>query len=367
MQTPREVIDCALRRQPAERVGLVDNPWDDTLRKWITQGYPADEEGKPVGCGEHFNFDIAGMHGFDWIARMGIREVLEETDEWHVIRDGNGAAFKTWKNKSGTPEHVDFLMSSRAVWERDYRPHVVGSERERVTNEVVGKAKQDLAQQHEKGRSVLFGLRGIWENMRAAFGDICLYESMLLDPDWIRDYCRVYTDLYKECSGIIFEEAGKPDSVWAYDDLGYKNSTFCSPDTYAELIFPFYRELIAFLHGYDIPVVLHTCGYTESVMHLIVDVGFDGVNPIEVKAGNDPLRMADKWGDRISFVGGLDARVLESGDRDYIRKEVAGLIEGMKQRGAGFVFASDHSLSTNIDYQDFCYALDVYREHCMYA
>jgi len=27
------------------------------------------------------------------------------------------------------------------------------------------------------------------------------------------------------------------------------------------------------------------------------------------------------------------------------------------------VFGSDHSLSTNVDYDDFKYALDVYREH----
>lgn len=36
------------------------------------------------------------------------------------------------------------------------------------------------------------------------------------------------------------------------------------------------------------------------------------------------------------------------------------------QRGASFIYASDHSLSTNIDYQDFQYALEVYKEHMWY-
>jgi len=38
MQSPREVIDALMRKKPAERVGLVDGPWGDTLRKWTTQG-----------------------------------------------------------------------------------------------------------------------------------------------------------------------------------------------------------------------------------------------------------------------------------------------------------------------------------------
>ena len=65
-------------------------------------------------------------------------------------------------------------------------------------------------------------------------------------------------------------------------------------------------------------------------------------------------------------MGGLDARVLESGDRALIRREVAALIEGMKSRGARYIFHSDHSLSTNVDYDDYRYALDVYREHMNY-
>jgi uroporphyrinogen decarboxylase len=341
-----------------------DNPWSDTLRKWLTQGYPADEKGKPVDPVGHFHFDIAGMAGFDWVAKPGVREIIQETDAWRIVRDGNGAAFKWWKNKSGTPEHVDFRMTSREAWERDYRPHLVGSARQRMNAEKVLRARADLQRQHQQERSVRFGLRGIWENMRAAFGDLCLYESMLTDPDWIRDYCRVYTDLYRECCTIVFTEAGLPDAVWVYDDLGYKYTTFCAPPLYGKLLFPFYQELNVFLHGHGLPVVLHTCGYTESVMHLVVEAGFDVVNPMEVKAGNDPLRMADKWRERIAFVGGLDARILESKDRACIRKGVTDLLEGMKRRGAGYVFGSDHSISTNVDYGDFRYAVEVYREHC---
>jgi uroporphyrinogen decarboxylase len=189
---------------------------------------------------------------------------------------------------------------------------------------------------------------------------------MLLDPGWIRDYCRTYTDLYTEELNIVVNEVGKPDGIWFFDDLGYKQSTFCRPELYDELVFPYYHELIARIHEHDIPVTLHTCGYTESVLDIIVDAGFDGVHPMEVKAGNDPLRIADKYADKLVFVGGLDARVFESHDRDYIRTEVTKMMQGMKERGARYVFGSDHSLSTVIDYQDFQYAVEVYRENMHY-
>ena len=66
------------------------------------------------------------------------------------------------------------------------------------------------------------------------------------------------------------------------------------------------------------------------------------------------------------MIGGLDARVLETGDRGLIRRKVIELVEGMKARGAFYVYASEHSISTNVDYEDFKYAIEVYRDHMMY-
>ena len=42
------------------------------------------------------------------------------------------------------------------------------------------------------------------------------------------------------------------------------------------------------------------------------------------------------------------------------------VLEGIKARGARYVFGSDHSLTTTIRYDDYRYAVDVYREHMLY-
>lgn len=350
---------------PPERVGLFDNPWSDTVRAWATgQGYPTNGNGQPVDVVDHFGFDMVSVGGwFDIMPKRGCNDVLDESADWKIVRNGAGAVLKWWKDKSGTPEHVDFHMTTRAVWERDYRPHLLDVDRERTDINAIG---QNLQRRRGQGLWTFYGHQFIWETMRCSMGDLCMYESLLLDPDWIHDFNRVYTDFYKRHYELIFDEAGLPDGIWIYEDLGYRNGLFCAPRVLEELIFPYYREMVDFFHRRNLPVVLHSCGNVTEALPLIVASGFDALNPMEVKAGCNVLEFAERAGDRLAFVGGLDARVLESGDRTRIRREVVGLIDGMKERGARFVFGSDHSLSTNVRYDDFRFALDVYREHMAY-
>lgn len=141
---------------------------------------------------------------------------------------------------------------------------------------------------------------------------------------------------------------------------------FCSPEILESLIIPYFKELVDFFHGYGLPVVFHSCGYQEPALPLILSAGFDALNPMEVKAGNDVFKYAEKYGDRLMFVGGLDARILESGDRSVIRKGVCDFMDGMKARGARFIFGSDHSVSPRVHYRDFQYAIEVYRERRLY-
>ena len=365
MQTSRDIIDGLLRNKPVERIGLHDSPWDDTFTKWVKEeGYPTNDKDEPVSATEFFGFDMSGCGG--WFDKMPIKdqnEIIEESDEWKVTRNGAGAALKYWKHKSGTPEHIDFRMTSRAVWEKEYRPHLLAVDRERLN---VERTRENLTKQKATGRWTFYGDMFIWEMMRCSLGDICMYESLILDPDWIHDYNRVYTDFYKAHYKILIEEAGKPDGIWLYEDLGFNKGLFCSPATLESLIFPYYKEMVDFFHSYDLPVVLHSCGGIREALDLIVGAGFDALNPMEAKAGCDVVSWARKYRDKLAFVGGMDARIFEAGDQDKIRDEVIRLCTSLKDMGARYVFGSDHSISPNVRLADFQYAIDVYREHMMY-
>ena len=379
-----------LRGKSADRVALAEWPWIDTIAAWVEQGYPtrmvykeageqrwsredgrsvdvvqAGEYEEPVPDWQHFGYDMADV--YPWLDVMPLRgydELVEETEEWEIRRNGAGAALKNWKHKSGTPEHIDFLMNNRQIWERDYRPHLLSLDTERID---IDKMRENVGILTEAKRWKGYDNMFVWESMRQSMGDVTMYQSLLLDPGWIHDYNRVYTDFYKAHFAYMFEQAGLPDGIWLLEDLGYKNGLFASPEVLGDLIFPYYAELNEFFHSYDLPVILHTCGSTAPAIPLIIDAGFDALNPMECKAdGNDSFAFAEQYGDRLAFIGGIDARVFETNDRDIIRREVTAFIEGMKARGARLVFASDHSISTNTRYDSYRYALDVYREHMMY-
>ena len=389
MESGRLVIDNLMRSRRAERVGLMDSPWGDTLAAWIEQGYPtrrvhkeigqlrwrpdgkqeevvvAGEYEEPVPPWQHFGYDMASIPWrFDNLPLRDRSEVVEETDDWDIRRNGAGAALKYWKHKSGTPEHVDFLMTTPAVWARDYRPHLLGLDPRRIN---VGDARQALDEIGGADAWSYYGSMFVWEAMRQSMGDVTMYESLVIDPGWVHDFCQVYTDFYQKHYRWVFENVGLPSGIWMYEDMGYKNGLFASPRMLGDLIFPYFKRMIDFFHGYDLPVVLHSCGSLAEAMPLVVEVGFDAINPMERKAaGNDPFVFAEKYGDKLAFVGGLDARVFESNDVDLIRRETAAYIDGMKARGARLVFASDHSISTNVRYDSYVAAVETYREHMLY-
>jgi hypothetical protein len=75
-------------------------------------------------------------------------EIVEETAEWKVVRNGSGALLKWWKDKSGTPEHIDFHLTSREIWDREYRPFLQTCECERLGD--LAAAREKLARRGPK-------------------------------------------------------------------------------------------------------------------------------------------------------------------------------------------------------------------------
>jgi uroporphyrinogen decarboxylase len=154
--------------------------------------------------------------------------------------------------------------------------------------------------------------------------------------------------------------------IWLANDFAFNQGTFINPNLMWDMDFKYEKRIVDEVHKLGVPCALHACGCQTATLDMIVEAGFDALHPMEVKAGNDPLRIAAKYKDKLAFLGGLDARVLETHDKALIHRETAALIEGMKRLGARFVFASDHSISTNVDYADYQHALEAYHKHKAY-
>ena len=103
--TSIERISNILRRKPVDRVGLNESYWGETTQRWRAEGHLGPNESPE----DHFGYDYRQAGWPNMAAQLDYKEVIiDETDEWRLVRNANGAHLKWWKHKAGTPEHVFF-------------------------------------------------------------------------------------------------------------------------------------------------------------------------------------------------------------------------------------------------------------------
>lgn len=358
--TSRERMTLLLRRELPDRMGLYEHFWGETLgaEGWQREGYP---EGANA-------FDFFGMDmepaggGLNAAPLKDFSETMAEDEETQTIKNGRGAILRVWKNKSGTPQHVGFTIDTPEKWREHAEPLRV-LDRSRYDAETTVK---ELARVREAGRFAIWGCLIFIEILRGTLGDVTWMMAALDDPDWIRDVNQTNLDFFRTHYEAMFADCGKPDGMFLYDDAGFTNGLFVSPDTMRELILPYWKELVGFFHDHGLPVILHTCGGITKALPLIVEAGFDCLQPMEAKAGCNVVEYAQEYRDRLCFMGNMDVTVLNTNDRDKVRAEVVGKLWALKDLGAAYVFHSDHSIPPDVRYETYCYALELLAEEGKY-
>jgi len=115
--------------------------------------------------------------------------------------------------------------------------------------------------------------------------------------------------------------------------------------------------LFDFAHSLDLPVVLHSDGFIEPLLPLLVEAGIDCLQPIEVKAGVDLLRLKKLYGDRLALIGGMDVRALETNDKRAVDAELASKLAAA-MAGSGYILQVDHSVSSKVEYDTYRYFVE---------
>ena len=79
-------------------------------------------------------------------------------------------------------------------------------------------------------------------------------------------------------------------------------------------------------------------------------MGLDGLNPLEVKAGVDPIETKKNFGNDLLLHGGFNA--LWWNDLEHMKSMVREWLPIMMENG-GYIFATDHSTPSNVSAEDF--------------
>jgi uroporphyrinogen decarboxylase len=355
--TAQERIRRSLARQPVDRIGVCEEFWPQTGQLWRQQGHIA--AGKEFD--EHFDHDLIQCWPFHLVADLDFKdEVLEEDAQTKLIRNGNGAIMRWMKDRTGTPEHVDFTVKDRAGWEELIRPKLLDDDlfSRRIASAPYAKT---LKRSREQDRFFVWAGVNVFECMHPVCGHEYMLMGMALDPDWIRDMCEVYADLTIRCMEELFAKEGKPDGVWFYEDMGFKERPFMSPAMYKEIIWPSHKRTFDYVHSLGLPVIVHSCGFVEPLIPGLIEAGMDCLEAMEIKAGMDLLRIKKQYGDQISLCGGMDIRVLETNDLGKVQAMLeANLPAAMA--GGGYILHTDHSIPPSVNYETYRFFVDKGRE-----
>lgn len=344
----KERITRILNHEPVDRIGLFEHMWGDTEKDWRAQGHLKDDE----IVDDHFGFDMQIFWTFNMKADLDfVDEVIEETEETILKKDGNGAYLRTHKLHNATPEHVDFTVKDRAGWEQHIRPHLLEVDDRRIDFEGYRKARE---QAKNAGRFFCWSGVNVFELMHPVCGHEYMLMGMALDPDWIKDMVDVFSTLVIKLQKRLFEVEGYPDGIWYYEDMGFKEKPFMSFGMYKDIIQPGHIKTIDYAHSINLPVIMHSCGFVEPLLPGMIEAGIDALQVIEIKAGMDLLKLYEQYGDEIAFIGGIDVRTLYSNDTDIIDKELNTKIPELLKKHA-YVLHSDHSIPNTVDYESYRY------------
>ena len=159
---------------------------------------------------------------------------------------------------------------------------------------------------------------------------------------------------------MVWDRGYKFDCLHFPDDLGYKNGLFFSLDIYRNVLKPAHKRACDWAHERGVKVMLHSCGNIMEVIPDLIDAGFDGLNPLETKAGMDLIEVKKMYGSQLVLQGGIDVRKMTQADQ--IEEEVRTKITAAKV-GGGYVYHSDHSVPDSVSFADYCRVIDLVKHY----
>ncbi|HOF88070.1 MAG TPA: uroporphyrinogen decarboxylase family protein [Armatimonadota bacterium] len=350
--TSYERLARTLARQPVDQVPVAVSPWGETVARWRSEGHLGVEE----DVAEHFGQDLRTVGWLNSTANLDVEpRVIEETEETVLMLDGNGAKLRRHKQHASTPEHVDFTVQDRASWEEIGKPFLTGLDRRRIPFDSYRDARRFAAE-----RQRFFCWAGVapFEQMHPLCGHEYMLMGMALDPEWVLDMVMTYAEMTIRHLEVLFAEEGRPDGMFFYEDMGFKERPFMSPAMYDDMMRPGHQRLFDFAHSLGCKVIVHSCGYVAPLVPGLIAAGMDCLQAMEVKAGMDLPTLFTDFGDRIAFYGGLDVRHLIANDRAAIDRELETKMLPVLAGGGGFILHSDHSEPPEVDYATMRYFVE---------
>lgn len=337
--TSKERFSRMFQHKEADRVPIFDSPWAGTIARWEREGMP-----KGMDWRDYFDTDKVSTISVDITPRYE-EKVLEETDDYRIVTSEWGVTMKQFKEQDSTPEFLDFTVTTPEAWEKAKARMTVSKDRVDWK-----RLEQDYAKWQQEGHWIEgmfwfgFDVTHSW-----TVGTETMLIAMIEEPEWVEDMFDTYLDRSIQHFNMIWDAGYRFDSIFWYDDMGYKNTPFFSSEMYRSLLQKYHKKAVAWAHDHGIYARLHSCGDIMPLLPDIMDTGIDALNPIEIKAGMDVFKIKQDYGDRLVLHGGINAVLWD--DKEAIVEAIRQAVPVLKENG-GYIFASDHSIPNSVSLEN---------------
>jgi len=171
---------------------------------------------------------------------------------------------------------------------------------------------------HHSIASEVFGAQDFPANFLFGFQNYMTYLTEY--PEEMAGFLKKWND-YQVALLVNSIRAGA-DLAFISDDYGYDNACFLSPKMRKEFIYPSLKRLIDTAHEEGALAMLHSCGYQMPLLKDYVEAGLDLLQAFQPKAGNDFEKAYNEFGDRLSFVTGIDIQQGEHWTPEQLKADI---------------------------------------------
>ncbi len=147
---------------------------------------------------------------------------------------------------------------------------------------------------------------------------------------------------------FLDEVADYLDIVQVGDDLGHQNGLIMSPRMFRSMVKPRLRKIYTDIkkRTSHIKLLYHSCGAIEPLIGDLIDIGVDILNPVQpIAKGMDSSELKRKYGDKLTFHGGIDLQqaMSEMGDVESVKHEVETRLRAFAP-GGGYILSPAHNI-----------------------
>lgn len=351
--TSRERILRVLNHKIPDRVPIQDSVWVATTRRWHKEGLPED-----MSPEEYFGYEFCFSNP-DLTPRFPVK-VIEKNEEFLITTTSFGGKRKNHRDYSTTPEIIDWPIKTKEDWKEIKKRLAPDIKRINWATEI-----QNNTSAYEEGKFLCFSFTSGYDALQYYMKAEQILITMAEDPGWIKEMIMTIAELAIITADIMLKNGLRFDALYTYNDMGYRNGLLFSPETYKKTHYEADRLLYEYFHSKGMKTILHSCGNVSELIPTLIEVGLDCLQPIEVKAGMDIISLKEKFGDRISFMGGIDVRLMCDPNPEKIEQEIKTKFESAKKNG-GYIYHSDHSIPKNVSFQQYCRVMELVKTYGFY-